>query len=404
MEKDMLTNKKDIFNSFVTPKLKGKTILVTGGTGFIGGRLVERLVLEYDAHVRVLVRNFSKSARIARFPIEFIKGDITDEKTLNQAIKGCDLVFHCAFDPSGTPKQNMSNIRSSTEIICNAVTKYSVSRLVHISTISVYNERIKGVLDETAPRKPSFPYGKTKLIADKIISNYCNSSDLPATIIQPTIVYGPYSNPWTIGPTTQLLKCKVVLLEGGEGFCNAVYVDDVINGMILAAIQDKAIGQSFLISSEKPVKWKDFYCTYEKMLGVHSTISLSIGEMKSLIRKNNNSLTEIKRILHEPGFWKGLDGIHFINSIKVAVEKVTSKNYKEIAKSKLISNSDVLKTEPVKNSPKIIFPNLERQTLLLSKYRVSIQKAKDLLGYQPFFEFADGMKLTSDFVKWYYSL
>ncbi|MGI9287253.1 MAG: NAD-dependent epimerase/dehydratase family protein, partial [Pseudomonadales bacterium] len=71
-----------------------KTILVTGATGFIGGRLVERLVLEEGANVRALVRNFSSASRIARFPVAMIRGDLTEADKVREAMQGCDVVFH----------------------------------------------------------------------------------------------------------------------------------------------------------------------------------------------------------------------------------------------------------------------------------------------------------------------
>ena len=81
---------------------------------------------------------------------------------------------------------------------------------------------------------------------------------IKATVVQPTIVYGPGSRPWTIDPGDMLHFGTVVLPDEGGGCCNAVYVDDVISGMFLAATRDEAIGQRFLLSGP-PVTWKQFY-------------------------------------------------------------------------------------------------------------------------------------------------
>ena len=75
--------------------LSGKRVLVTGGTGFIGGRLIERLVVDYKADVRALVRNFARASRIARFPIQMVHGDVINPSDVNQAADGCEFIFHC---------------------------------------------------------------------------------------------------------------------------------------------------------------------------------------------------------------------------------------------------------------------------------------------------------------------
>ena len=81
--------------------LSGKRALVTGGTGFIGGRLVERLLRE-GADVRVLVRNFMKAPRLARHSVEMVAGDASVQADVERAVAGCDVVFHCAYGNSGS--------------------------------------------------------------------------------------------------------------------------------------------------------------------------------------------------------------------------------------------------------------------------------------------------------------
>jgi len=95
----------------------GKRVLVTGGTGFIGGRLVEKLVSCHDAKVRVLVRNYANAARIARMPIKMIHGDINNLEDVCNAVEGCDVVFHCAYGNSGSDnKRQEVNIEGTRNI------------------------------------------------------------------------------------------------------------------------------------------------------------------------------------------------------------------------------------------------------------------------------------------------
>ena len=84
----------------ITP-LTNATVLVTGATGFIGGRLAERLVVEHGARVRALVRNFGRAARLARYPIELVPGDLRAAESIDRAAAGCQYVFHCAYGSDG---------------------------------------------------------------------------------------------------------------------------------------------------------------------------------------------------------------------------------------------------------------------------------------------------------------
>ena len=85
------------------PSFRGRRVLVMGGTGFLGGRVVERLVLEHGAQVTVLARDFSRAMRVARFgSVRIVLGDFGDRASLTRAAEGCDYVINCAHDMAGT--------------------------------------------------------------------------------------------------------------------------------------------------------------------------------------------------------------------------------------------------------------------------------------------------------------
>jgi len=99
-------------------ELRDSRILVTGGTGFIGGRLVEHLVLKYGADVHALVRNFARAPRIARFSIKMFPGDVTDPEAVDRAVENCDIVFHCAYGGAGgATQQKRATVRGMENVL-----------------------------------------------------------------------------------------------------------------------------------------------------------------------------------------------------------------------------------------------------------------------------------------------
>lgn len=382
--------------------LKGKNILVTGGTGFIGGRLVERLVMDYGAEVSALVRNFAHTARIARFPIKMVQGDITDITAVRKAMEGCEIVFHCAYGSTGGPAQRREATIKGTENVLKAAKEHNVGRVVYVSTISVYGKTGDGNLDESAPRRYSREvYGDSKLKAEKLAFDYFNKYGLPVSIIQPTIVYGPFAPSWTIGPINQLKNGRVILVEEGKGLCNAVYVDDVIQAMIRAAVKDEAVGQAFLISAEKPVTWRDFYSAYEKILGAKSTIPMSLGEIRGFNRgykREHGTVNQIVTALREhPDILRGIIQLPAVNKVYRMVETIVPDPWWNRLKN-FFTTTDGDKQQGVDEKP--VSP-LTRESIdfFLARTSVRIDKAKELLGYQPNFNLEQGMKLTEKWLR-----
>jgi len=118
--------------------LKGKCVFVTGGSGFIGGRLVEVLVRDCGAKVRALVHNAAGALRMARFDVEFVFADMTDQPAMEKATEGCEFIFHCAFGKSGDEREQMRTTVEGTRVLAQATLRNGVSRLVNLSTAAVY--------------------------------------------------------------------------------------------------------------------------------------------------------------------------------------------------------------------------------------------------------------------------
>lgn len=356
----------------------GRKVLVTGATGFIGGRLVEKLILYHGADVRALVRNFNHAVRIARFPVAMVKGDIVEPDAVNQAVAGCDTVFHCAHD-----FQNSACNLDGAQLIADACLRHKVRRLVYVSTVSVYHPLPDGDLDESCRTEPcGWDYSETKLAIEQRLLRQVRDAGLPAVAVQPTIVYGPFSTPWTVSPVRRLRTGRLALPSDRDGLCNAVYVDDVVDALILAAEKPAVVGERFLISGPAPVTWRAFYAAYEHMLGVQSVVLMPTHEIEQMARRNTV-------MSHFKWFWQ--DPAQVVNWPPVRrfyefTRWWTTDNLRTRVKGALSSPLHV--------------PDEVRLALYRSHAVVRIDKARDLLGYNPRFDFDRGMRLTAQFVNW----
>jgi len=375
--------------------LRGRTVLVTGGTGFIGGRLVEKLVLDEGCRVRVLVRDFAHAARISPYPVEMVGGDLRDRASVERAVQGCDVVFHCAYDFVPTLAGQERTGVEGTRNVAEAALAEGVDRMVHLSTMAVYQPLPPGEVTEESPWPASQdPYVLVKREAENLLDEIHRRQGLPAVILQPTIVYGPFSTFWTLTPLRRLRnpKVRVPLLDGGATPCNAVYVDDVADAMLLAATRPGVEGERFLISAEEPVTWKEFYQGLEAAAGLQSTVEVPVEEIYRLRReerKKRSIVHRIRRGARDPRTWARVSKLPVIGALaKVLPEAVLS----ELAKGWL--------HEEAPPAPRIFLPSDAAIELETSRGRVRIDRARERLGYTPRFDLSRGMEVTRRYLEW----
>jgi nucleoside-diphosphate-sugar epimerase len=380
--------------------LAGKTILVTGATGFIGGRLIEVLHKYHNCQVRALVHNYTNASRLARLPVKMIGGDVTNLPAMTNAAEGCDIVIHAAMGTSGDAEARRRDTVHGTEVVLKAAHAARVKRVVHFSTISVYGITRDGDLNETSPRGTLLDdYSRNKSDAERFVLDYHRSTGLPISIIQPTVVYGPFAG-WTYGPIWELRKHRVVVPNEGEGLCNPVYVDDVVDAAILAAWHPSAIGECFLISGAAPVTWKEFYGAYESMLGNSSTVGMTNKEYIQATR-TRPSFRELKDDLitlarHPSGI--RLVRSSFLFRMPMAIARtIMPRSWRWQPKQEKINYPPPAPVEPVKP---LLIPEEPRFRWQATNTRVSIEKAKTVLGYQPQYDFERGMTLTRRWAEW----
>jgi nucleoside-diphosphate-sugar epimerase len=280
--------------TLIAEGLRGKRLVVTGGTGFIGGRLVEQLAKEYAMRAVVLVRS-TRGERLKRMgvAVEVAKAAITDRAAVSAALKGCNVVFHCAYDWVDRAA-NLQGVRNLIEACLS-----NGARLVHVSTFAIYHPFPNQRLTEDAPAKRSgWTYSDSKLEIETEIVEAVRSRGLDAVILMPTLVYGAHGG-WTCGSVRKLLTGTVILPGEGDGLCNAVHVDDVCQALLLAAVVAAAQGRRYFVSADVPVTWRAFFESYARIVGCPGPRVAS--EIPVLAEPASPSLRgRVKRLLRIP--------------------------------------------------------------------------------------------------------
>jgi nucleoside-diphosphate-sugar epimerase len=381
--------------------LTGAQVLVLGGSGVIGSRLVEVLVAGCGARVSVLVRNLAKAVRVARHPVELIHGDVADAELLAQAMAGKDIVIDCTFPKEGDFKERCDGARNMARTIGEVALAQGVSRLVHLSTISVYGRPGGAVLDETAPRQPGTDaYGASKLAGEQEMLRLHREGGVPVVILQPTIVYGPFTG-WSAGPIGQLKSGTFVLPDDGRGACNAVYLDDVVQAILRAAVAEGVAGEVMLVSGDPVPSWRAFYGAYESMLGFTSTASMTEAEIRDALAARAKAARPARRLLRrlreDAALRQMVLGLPVAAQALAAFKSLTPQARIEGIKDRMLDRRPGAARAPGKP---LLFPSLVQLGVYAPQTKVSIDKARRLLGYAPGFDLERGMALTQAWAQW----
>ncbi len=230
------------------------------------------------------------------------------------------------------------NVEGTRNVLA-AARAAGVERFIFVSSVAVYGLNRAPLIDESAPTPPvKQAYPDSKITAETLVRN----SGLPYVIVRLSATYGPRGGAWTIGPIEAIKAGRLVLLGQDSGLVTPGYIDNVVDGLLLALSHPAALGETFNLCDDYAVTYREFYMAYAAMLGRKGLPTVPAW-LAYLARSAPANL--VRRLLRRPtvGPWS----LHF------------------------------------RRNPS----------------RFSIEKAQRMLGYLPRVDFAEGMRRTEAWLR-----
>ncbi len=232
-------------------------ILVTGATGFIGSHLVA-LLLSKGHHVRCLVRKTSNLVWLKDLPVEYIEGDVFDDAVLRKAVSDIDYIYHSAGLTKAKTRDEYfrANAEGTRRLLdAAAAAAPGLRRFLHVSSQAAAGPSpTKDPITEEVEPHPITNYGRSKLQSEIECASFAGR--LRYTICRPPVVYGPRDK--DVFEFFQTMNRGLQpMVRFSDSYVSFIHVRDLIRGIVLAAESEKAVGQTYFISSSRVYSWKE---------------------------------------------------------------------------------------------------------------------------------------------------
>jgi nucleoside-diphosphate-sugar epimerase len=247
-------------------------VLVTGASGFLGGRLAEILAAQ-GADVTVLARPSSGLNHLRGLPIRVVRAELAadaDDEALRSACRSATHIYHCAgCSTDWAPWQTYcdGNVTGTQAMLALARHASRLERFVHVSTTDVYGYPAIPC-DESHPLTDAgLPYNRTKCMGEEAVWTAQREWALPITILRPATIFGPRGKAFTADIAVLLEQRAMALFDHGRargGFC---YVDNVVEALILAGNSPQTLGRAYNITDATGATWKDYVYALAAGLG-----------------------------------------------------------------------------------------------------------------------------------------
>ena len=245
------------------------TALVTGASGFLGGRLVQMLAAD-GVPVRILARGGADLHHLAGLSIELVGGNLADAQVLAAAVRGITHIYNCAgCSTDWAPEATFfsANVEGVRNLLGAATAEGSLRRFLHVSTTDVYGYP-SVPCDESGPTADvGLPYNRTKRLGEECVWEAQRSSGLPVTVIRPATIFGPRGKAFTTVIAQHIRRGSMAVIDGGRtpgGFC---YVDNAVRAIMQAAAAPGAEGRAYNIADGTGKTWREYVDALADALG-----------------------------------------------------------------------------------------------------------------------------------------
>lgn len=259
------------------------TILITGAAGFIGSHLTSRLLAE-NKPVRALVLPSESIPAEWGNRVEVVRGDIRNRGDVEAAVRNTSLIYHLAAVTLDTgPKELHQAVTvEGTRHIMEAAAAHQ-AKVILASSVTVYGVKIQtDILDEElAWGAPAGFYSTHKQKQELLARELAAKLGVGLVVIRPGNVYGPRGIQWVISALREIQRGTPPIIGGGHGDCGFVYVDNLVDAMILAAENPKAVGRIYNIGDGFGLTWRQYFNDLARIAGAPKPkeIPLWVGKL-----------------------------------------------------------------------------------------------------------------------------
>lgn len=300
-----------------------KAILVTGGAGFIGSNFIQHMYKKYPDYKLVVLDALTYAGNIENIPpdirnsgrFEFWYGDINNLDLVNDLVERSAMVVHFAAETHVARSLYLNRVFFETDVlgtqsVANAVLKHadSVERFIHISTSEVYGTALKEPMDEDHPLNPTTPYAAAKAGADRLVSSYVESYNIPGVIIRPFNNYGPHQHLEKVIPrfiTSAILGEPLTIHGDGSAARDWVFVEDTAEAIDRAMHMpiDKVRGEVFNVGTGVSLSVRELARRISSVFGLDDSHLTYIDERFGQVQNHISSTEKAEKTL---GFRTGM--------------------------------------------------------------------------------------------------